>query len=148
MDYRSVGRCCFGPSDHERLRAVSGVDYEDRVRRMWAAFEREGVTGMRPYLDDDVEWTPSNGGGILRGMAELEEYWRAHGARQSVIPHAWEQHGACVLVHGSMRMFRDGGFVDTQPSWVYFFRGEKLVRGVAYSSREDALAAIEAYGSE
>jgi ketosteroid isomerase-like protein len=127
---------------------VSGVDYEDRVRRMWAAFEREGIAGMRPFLDDDVEWTPSTGDETLRGMTAIEEYWRTHGGRQSVVPHAWEQHGDCVLVHGSMRMFRDGGFVDTQPSWVYFFRGDKLVRGVGFASREDALAAIDAHGSE
>jgi ketosteroid isomerase-like protein len=122
---------------------VSGVDYEDHVRRMWAAFERDGVAGMRPYLDDDVEWTPSSGTGTIRGLDELETYWRTYGAKQSVVPHAWEQHGECVLVHGSMRMFRDGGFVDTQPSWVYFFRGGKLIRAVAFASREDALGAIQ-----
>jgi ketosteroid isomerase-like protein len=121
---------------------VSDVDYEDRVRRMWAAFERDGVPGLRPFVDDDVEWTPSNGAGTLRGLAALEEHWRDHGGKQSVIPHAWERHGECVLVTGSMRVFRDGGFVDTQPSWVYFFRGERLVRATAFASREDALAAI------
>jgi ketosteroid isomerase-like protein len=132
-------------ADRERLRAVSGVDYEDRVRRMWAAFERDGVAGMRPFIDDDVEWTPSDGSRTVRGLDELEEYWRAHESTQTVVPHAWEQHGECVLVHGSMRMFRDGGFVDTQPSWVYFFRGDKLLRAAAFSTREDALAAIHAH---
>jgi ketosteroid isomerase-like protein len=121
---------------------VSGVDYEDRIRRMWAAFERDGVAGMRPFVDDDVEWTPSDGSPTLRGIDRLEEYWRTQGSKQSVVPHAWEQHGDCVLVHGSMRMFRDGGFVDTQPSWVYFFRADKLLRAAAFPSREEALAAI------
>jgi hypothetical protein len=46
-----------------------------------------------------------------------------------------------------MRMFRDGGFVDIQPSWVYFFRCERLVRVTAFASRDDALAAIERHGS-
>jgi len=41
-----------------------------------------------------------------------------------------------------MRTFRDGGFVDIQPSWVYFFREGRLVRAVGYASREDALQAI------
>ena len=122
---------------------MSGVDYEDRVRRMWAAFERDGVAGLSLYADDDVEWSPSNGAGTFRGLRELEEYWRTHADRQVVVPHAWEQHGEAVLVHGSMRMFRDGGFVDIQPSWVYFFRGERLVRVTAFASRDDALAAIE-----
>jgi ketosteroid isomerase-like protein len=121
---------------------VSGVDYEDRVRRIWAAFERDGVDGIRPLIDDDVEWTPSDGAGAVRGVDALEEYWRLHRATQTVVPHALEQHGECVLVHGSMRMFRDGGFVDTQPSWVYFFRDEKLLRAAAFATREDAVAAI------
>jgi hypothetical protein len=110
---------------------------------MWAAFERDGIEGMRPFIDDDVEWTPTSDGGTLRGFDELIEYWRSHAAVRSVVPYAWEQHGECVLVHGSLRMFRDGGFVDTQPSWVYFFRDGVLRRAVAFASREDALAAIE-----
>jgi ketosteroid isomerase-like protein len=122
---------------------VSGVDYEERVRRMWAAFERDGIAGMREYVDDDVEWIPSNGGRTIRGFDGLRDYWASHAGQRSVVPHAWEQHGDCVLVHGSLRMFRDGGFVDTQPSWVYFFRDGTLRRAVAFASREEALAAIE-----
>jgi ketosteroid isomerase-like protein len=122
---------------------VPGVDYEERVRRMWAAFERDGIAGMREYVDDDVEWTPSSGGATIRGFAGLCDYWASHASERTVVPHAWEQHGECVLVHGSMRMFRDGGFVDTQPSWVYFFRDGRLRRAIAYASREEALAAIE-----
>jgi len=121
---------------------VSGVDYEGRVRKMWAAFQRDGIAGMRPYVDDDVEFVPT-ANARLRGYEALAAYWHDHGAKQSVVPHAWEQHGDCVLVHGSLRMFRDGGFVDTQPSWVYFFRDGKLRRACAFASREEALAAIE-----
>jgi ketosteroid isomerase-like protein len=121
---------------------VSGVDYEDRVRKMWAAFERDGIAALRPYVDDDVEWTPSNGAGTIRGFGELVAYWDTHASQQSVVPHAWEVYGECVLVHGSLRMFRDGGFVDTQPSWVYFFRDGRLQRATAFPSREQALAAI------
>jgi ketosteroid isomerase-like protein len=122
---------------------VSGVDYADRVRKMWAAFQRDGIVGLRPYVDEDVEWTPSEGnGGPIRGFDALVEYWDRHAQQQSVVPHAWEQHGDCVLVHGSLRLFRDGGFVDTQPSWVYFFVDGRLRRAIAYSSREEALEAI------
>jgi ketosteroid isomerase-like protein len=122
---------------------VSGVDYADRVRKMWAAFQRDGMVGLRPYVDDDVEWTPTEGNGeLIRGFEELVAYWDSHASHQSVVPHAWEQHGDCVLVHGSLRLFRDGGFVDTQPSWVYFFSDGRLVRGVSCASREEALEAI------
>jgi ketosteroid isomerase-like protein len=120
----------------------TSVDYEERVRQLWAAFEREGVDGMRPFVDEDVEWRPADGG-VLRGLAELAEHWEDVSERTSVVVHAWEQHGDCVLVHGSMRVFRDGGFVDTQPSWVYFFRDGRLVRAAAFASREEARAAIE-----
>jgi ketosteroid isomerase-like protein len=124
---------------------VSGVDYEARVRKMWAAFQRDGIGGMRPYVDDDVEFTPTDDSGTFRGFDALAAYWHDSGGKQSVVPHAWEQHGDCVLVHGSLRMFRDGGFVDTQPSWVYFFRDGRLRRARAFASREEALAAIEQY---
>jgi ketosteroid isomerase-like protein len=123
----------------------AGVDYEGRVRQLWAAFEHGGIDGMRPFLDDDVEWRPADGT-LIRGVAALAEYWEDVGERRSIVPHAWEQHGECVLVHGSMRVFRDGGFVDTQPSWVYFFRDERLVRAVSFASREEALEAIDHHG--
>jgi ketosteroid isomerase-like protein len=126
-------------------RAVDSPDYEDRVRQIWAAWQRGGVEGMRAWVDDDVEWSPSVAAEPIRGLDALDTYWRSRENQQSIVPHAWEQHGECVLVHGSMRTFRDGGFVDVQPSWVYFFRDGRLTRATAYSSREDALAAIDAH---
>ena len=59
--------------------------------------------------------------------------------------HSFEEHGPCVLAHGSMRTFRAGGFADVQPSWVYFFRDGVLVRGAGYATREAALEAIGRY---
>jgi ketosteroid isomerase-like protein len=122
---------------------VESVDYEERVRQIWASWQRNGVEGMREWVDDDVEWTPSLGSEPIRGLDALDDYWRSRQHQLSIVPHAWERHGDCVLVHGSMRTFRDGGFVDVQPSWVYFFRDDRLARAVAYSSREEALAAID-----
>ena len=62
-----------------------------------------------------------------------------------VTVHSFEEHGPCVLAHGSMRTFREGGFSDVQPSWVYFFRDGVLVRGAGYSTREAALEAISRF---
>jgi SnoaL-like domain len=126
---------------------VSRVDYAQHVRRMWSAFTRDGIEALRPYVDDEIEFLPSDDVGPLRGFSALADYWEANAASQSLVAHAVEQHGECVLVHGSRRLFRDGGFVDTQPTWVYFFRDERLERGVAFASREDALAAIAAHGN-
>jgi ketosteroid isomerase-like protein len=120
---------------------MGATDYEQVVRRLWDAYEREGVQGLRRYVDDDVEWTPS-GGQTFRGVDALDQYARTLGPHRSAVPHGWERHGECVLVHGSLRTFRDGGFVDVQPSWVYFFRDGRLRRATAYASREEALAAI------
>jgi ketosteroid isomerase-like protein len=122
---------------------MSGVDYAKRVRLMWSAFQRDGIVATRPYVDDDIEFIPTTGGEMLRGWDALVDFWEHEGHTHSAVAHAIEQHGDCVLVHGSLRMFRDGGFVDTQPSWVYFFRDGRLRRAVAFASREDALAAIE-----
>jgi hypothetical protein len=47
-----------------------------------------------------------------------------------------------------MRTFREGGFVDVQPSRVYFFRNGVLLRGAGYASRETALEAIERFRAE
>jgi hypothetical protein len=112
---------------------------------MWAAFARDGIEAVRPFVDDDVEFTPSQGVGPLRGFAALAAYWEAHASTLSLVAHAVEQHGDCVLVHGSLRIFRDGGFVDTQPTWVYFFRDGRLERAIAFAGRDDALAAIAAH---
>jgi hypothetical protein len=80
------------------------------------------------------------------------EFWGEWGRRESeqvqVTVHSFEEHGPCVLAHGSMRTFREGGFSDVQPSWVYFFRDGVLVRGAGYSTREAALEAISRFRAE
>ena len=129
-----------------KTRPVSAPDYEQRVRDIWEAYARDGVAGLRGLVDDDVEWTLSSGH-TVRGLDALAEHLASGGQHQAALPHSWEQHGECVLVHGSLRTFRDGGFVDTQPSWVYFFRGGRLLRAVSYGSRAAALAAIERHAA-
>ena len=53
--------------------------------------------------------------------------------------HTFERHGDCVVVHGSLRRFREGGFLDVQPSWVLFYREGRLVAATAYASRAEAI---------
>ena len=120
---------------------------EARVRAIWAAYEREGVAGMRPLVGPDVAWVPYSGGGqVIEGVDALSAYDERAEIRATV--HGFETHGCCVLVHGSLRVFRDGGFLDVQPSWVYFFREDRLLRAVAYPTRQEALAAITAFSAE
>jgi hypothetical protein len=125
-------------------RAPEPATPEEQVRALWDAYLRHGVEGMRAVIGPDVEWVPWSGGGeVLHGQDALHEWLEAqHDRRPSATLHGVETHGDCVLAHGSLRLFREGGFVDLQPSWAYFFRAGRLVRAAAYSTREAALAAI------
>jgi hypothetical protein len=120
---------------------VSVPDLVTRVRSMWDAYHRDGVPGLARYADDETEWTLSEGS-TVRGLDALAETLHTGAAPRSAVAQAWEAHGEAVLVHGSLRTFRDGGFVDVQPSWVYFFRDDRLIRVVAFASRDAAIAAI------
>jgi len=121
----------------------------EQVRALWAAYARGGVAAMHEVVGDaPVEWVP-----LGQDEAVLpEQFWGDWGRRQeehvSVTVHSFEEHGPCVIAHGSMRTFSEGGFVDIQPSWVYFFRDGRLVRGAGYPTREAALEAISRWRSE
>ena len=107
----------------------------DQVREMWTAYARGGIAAMHAVVGDQPV-PPS-------------EFWGEWGLRESeqvqVTVHSFEEHGPCVLAHGSMRSFREGGFSDVQPSWVYFFRDGVLVRGAGYATREAAVEAIRRF---
>jgi hypothetical protein len=87
-------------------------------------------------------------------QAQVQEFWAGDGpagvnaAQQRVVLHGLETHGSCVLARGSVRTFREGGFVDVQPSWAYFFREGRLVGTAGYQSRAQALAAISRFNAE
>jgi SnoaL-like domain len=123
---------------------------EEQVRALWDAYDRGGVEAMRAMVGPDVEWVPwSAGGEVLHGQQALAEWVAARrGQATSAVLHGVESHGRCVLAHGSLRVFREGGFVDMQPSWVYYFRGHRMIRAAGFSSREDALASIAAFNAE
>jgi ketosteroid isomerase-like protein len=121
------------------------TDPVEQVRAIWSAYARGGVDALREVVPDDVEWVPL---GEDRHIPP-DEFWgswmRRHAEEISITVHGYERHGDCVLAHGSLRTFREGGFFDVQPSWVYFFRADRLRRCVGYATREEALAAISAY---
>jgi ketosteroid isomerase-like protein len=115
------------------------------VREIWGAYTRGGVEALRQVVPDDVEWVPLGQDHSIPPDEFWESWVRRHAEEISVTVHGYELHGDCVLAHGSLRTFRDGGFFDVQPSWVYFFRGGRLRRCVGYATREEALAAISAH---
>lgn len=122
---------------------------ERAVRRMWRAFDRQGLDAMLSLVPPDVQWEPIAGGGtVLEGRDELRAFWEdasRAGRSSSARAYRYEQIGTCVLVTGTLRESDSTGLRDTQPTWVYFFDGEQLRRAVGYRTRGDALAAVKAH---
>ena len=116
-----------------------------QVRAIWSAYTRGGVAAMRAAVPPDVEWIPLDAANQLPPDEFFETWARRRAEEISVTVHGYERHGDCVLAHGSLRTFRQGGFYDVQPSWVYFFRAGRLARCAGYPTREDALNAIGSY---
>jgi ketosteroid isomerase-like protein len=123
---------------------ATSIELEAQVRALWDAYRRGGVDAVAEVVGRDVEWRPAgaSGEGDVWG-----EWGRRHAERVSPVLHGLERHGDCVLARGSLRIFREGGFVDVQPSWAYFFRDGRLVRAVGYLSRAEALAAIREFSA-
>ena len=105
------------------------------VRELWSKYASDGAEAVRDELGPDVTWEP-----LALGRAPTREI--------SARVHQYEAIGECVVAHGSLRIYRDHGLVDLQPSWVYFFRAGRLVRGAGYMTREEALAAIGEHRAE
>jgi ketosteroid isomerase-like protein len=121
----------------------------EQVRALWAAYARGGVEAMREAVGDaPVDWIPLGADEPL----PAERFWGDWARRQdehvSVTVHSFEEHGDCVIAHGSMRTFGEGGFADVQPSWVYCFRDGVLVRGAGYATRAAALEAVGRWHAE
>jgi hypothetical protein len=115
----------------------------EQVRELWAAYQRGGVDAMHALVGDaPVEWVPLD----EEEPVPPERFWGEWGRRRteqvSIAVHSLEEHGPCVIAHGSMRTFSEGGFSDVQPSWVYCFRDEVLVYARAYPTREAAMEAV------
>jgi hypothetical protein len=115
----------------------------EQVRAMWGAYARGGVEALHQVVGDaPVEWIPLG----AQDPVPPQRFWGDWGRRQteqvSVTVHSFEERGDCVIAHGSMRTFSEGGFWDVQPSWVYFFRDGVLVRGAGFATRAQALEAV------
>jgi ketosteroid isomerase-like protein len=117
------------------------------VRSIWSAYAQGGVDAVAELVGSDVEWVPFSEGRAVPHDEMFGERGRKRASRLSATAHRFETHGECVLAHGSLRTFRESGFVDVQPSWVYFFRAGRLVRCVGYGTREDALRAIDEFSA-
>jgi hypothetical protein len=127
---------------------VTADDHVDYVRRLWRTMERQGLDAMLALTPPDVLWEPLRAAGrALRSPDELRAYFAEmdrEGRPQEASVYTFEAVGSCVLVTGQLRDFDAHGFNDSQPAWVYFFRGDRLVRAVGYETDAEARAAIAA----
>jgi hypothetical protein len=105
------------------------------VRGLWAAFEAGGVSAMAGLVPPDVRWRPSGAGGrVLRGTAELAEFWACRDA-EVPSPRMFHGRGDDVLVEAERRP--DDEHVTT--IWLlYRFDGDRLIEAIAFPDEAQA----------
>lgn len=123
-------------------------DEVDRVKQLFATFEREGqIEAIFPFLDPEVEWqdnvlthsTVRGHEGFRTVLADLAE----EGYQAQSSPEGYERVAECAVVaHGYTRLVKGSSFTDLPAFWAFEFRGGVVVRGGSASRRVDALAAI------
>ena len=104
------------------------------VRELWTKFDIEGAEAVVAALGPEVMLEP-----IALGRPLTTDL--------AASVHQYESYGDCVIANGSLRIYREHGLVDLQPSWVFFFREGRLVRGAGYMTREEALRAVGEFRS-
>jgi len=118
------------------------------VRELWRAHERGGLEAFYAAAGEDVVWQPHLADGcVYRSTSELREAMAtlaAEGVSFDPELHDLEQHGDVVLVHGVLRVSRNGTSSETPVHWAYHFRDGRLRRQTTHASREDALETLAA----
>jgi ketosteroid isomerase-like protein len=117
-------------------------DHEARVRAIWDAYARGGPAAVGALVAPDVVFRMVDGT-ELHGGQEIGAFLQERADVLTAVAQDFERYGDSVLVHGSLRRFHGGGFLDVQPSWVHFFDGDRLVAVTAYGSRAEALEAAQ-----
>jgi ketosteroid isomerase-like protein len=110
---------------------VRNLEAERFVREVWAAFQREGVTGVLALAADDARWAPHSAHN--RRFRTTAEY-RAQLGRLTEAGERVEATGAglwshddIVVVRGRMRIRKRGGVLeDTRMYWLFRVRDERL----------------------
>jgi hypothetical protein len=138
---------------------VRNPEAERFVRVVWAAFKREGITGVLPLAAPEAQWAPHSAHNrrfrtTAEYRAQLEQLIEA-GERVEASGTGLWSHDDIVIVRGRMRIRKRGGVLeDTRMYWLFGVRGQELVR-VASSpdlagllrdaGREDPVLAREAF---
>ena len=120
------------------------------VRRMSEAFNRDGFTGLRPFLDPEIEYHEDPSfpeGSVYYGIEAYEEYARQFIAEFSEIHYevgectdAGDDVIANMLIRG--RGKASGADFELSAWWAMTIRDRRVVRCFAYLDRDRAREAI------
>jgi ketosteroid isomerase-like protein len=114
------------------------------VEKMWDAYRRDGLEGILQFAAADAVWRPHSADG--REFATTDEYRDfivSMSGRNELVDATLvsvEPHEDFVVVHGRLRVRRQGAIEDSPMVWVHRFRGDKVVFTASAPRRADALA--------
>jgi ketosteroid isomerase-like protein len=115
------------------------------VRRMWDAFNDEGLLGILAFATPDARWQPySARGRVFETTAEYRAYIEEMVERDEVVEPTLcdvKARGDHVLVNGRIRVRGPGGLRDTNLYWVHRVREGKIVFTASFPTPDEALAA-------
>ena len=115
------------------------------VRRMWAAYYKQGLRGILAFAKPDAEWRPySAHGRVFCGNDEyaayIDEMERSHQIVEATLV---EVHAArdCVVVSGRLRLRGPDGIADNPMHWVHRFEDGQVAFTASYPNLDTALRA-------
>ena len=120
------------------------------VRRAFAAFERDGLAGMLPHFDCEIEWTTTDGHiepatyrgyeGVLHYLGTMAREFDGIRLEAQELIDAGEQVVVTWRVHGREKL--SGARVEMTLTSVSLLCDGKIVRVRNYSDKTQALEAV------
>jgi anti-anti-sigma factor len=117
------------------------------VQELWMAWRQGGAEAVIARTDDDVEWSPWEGGGeVFVGHEGLRRFVRNVDPQNPVAStvHHFIGLGDAVLVVATTRPVLDGNGSPRQAVWLYELRDGRLRRATSHADRTSALEAAVA----
>jgi hypothetical protein len=120
------------------------------VRDVWAAFRREGITGVLALAAEDAQWKPHSAQRRhFRSTSEYREQierFTAAGERVEASAIGMWSHDAVVVVRGRMRIRKRGDLLeDTRMYWLFEVHTEQLTW---FASSPDLAALLREAGHD
>jgi ketosteroid isomerase-like protein len=124
------------------------VEVVDRVRRLFAAFNKRDWGAFSAQLDPEVEYTPVEEHATYRGPEAFTEYleqwleaWETFSGEVEEIEITSAEDRAFIAMRLRGRGKGSGVAIDNRTFWSGELRGGRLYRISEYTGREEALDA-------